>query len=261
MASRTGVLSDEQVLKHCAKYRPVPLGVAHTILQQPSATTLMNGKRLKHSQPPPRPENFDTMAKAVARIHQDPRLRDKMDSEYAKEVQRVMVADPNVPLPSSTNPVIDAPPEEPPDTPEEPPMSPSKSSKVKAVMGAMASGASSVGKALVSPTAQKLGKQALKTAASVGATGAMIGLKGAKGMADVMFDVMTRAGESPEEYYATRTPELGGPSEPLSITNVFRPQLEYLERAEARDEGEGGSSLRRSTRSTAGVAPERYGFS
>ena len=88
MASRTGVLSDEHILQHCAKYRPVPLGVAHTILQQPSATTLMNGKRLKHSQPPPRPENFDTMAKAVARIHQDPNVRDQMESEYAKEVMK-----------------------------------------------------------------------------------------------------------------------------------------------------------------------------
>ena len=129
---------------------------------------------------------------------------------------------------------------------------------------------SSIGKALVSPTAKKMGKQALKTAASVGATGAMMGFKGVQGMADAMFDAMSRPEESSEEYSFTRTPELGGPSEPLTlggpsepltIADVFRPQLEYLERAEARDEGEEGTSLRRSSRATAGVAPKRYGFS
>jgi hypothetical protein len=265
MASRTGVLSDEHILQHCAKYRPVPLGVAHTILQQPSATTLMNGKRLKHSQPPPRPENFDTMAKAVARIHQDPNVRDQMESEYAKEVRTAVVGDPNVPLPSGAKQMITPPPEVPSEEPPgEPPMTPNKSSKAKAMMGTLvsgvASGALSVGKALTSPTAQSMGKQALRTAASVTAATAMVGLKGTQGFADAVYTVLT-PGERPEEHYATRPRELGGPSEPLSIANVFRPQLTFLQRAEATDEGAGQTNLRRSTRSNAGVPPDRYGYS
>ena len=60
---RTGVLSDQSILKHCAKYQPIPMHMTHSILNQsPILTTPYSSKKIKHVRQMSRPQTFDALA-------------------------------------------------------------------------------------------------------------------------------------------------------------------------------------------------------
>ena len=60
---RTGVLSDQSILKHCAKYQPIPMHMTHSILNQsPILTTPYTSKKIKHVRQMSRPQTFDALA-------------------------------------------------------------------------------------------------------------------------------------------------------------------------------------------------------
>jgi len=86
---RTGILSDQSVMLHCAKYQAVPLGKAMSILShnQVNQRKPLFGRKLKHTQTPPRPESFDTMAKSVARISGNPKIHTELEKQYNEELK------------------------------------------------------------------------------------------------------------------------------------------------------------------------------
>ena len=90
---RGGILSDAHILERCAKYQPVPLGKVTSILSSTQPTNKF-GRVLKYASPMARPKDFDTMAKALARLNGRPELRDELDSKYADEVKSAPMAVP-----------------------------------------------------------------------------------------------------------------------------------------------------------------------
>ena len=90
---RTGVLSDAHILEHCARYHPVPLGKATSVLARAQPANQF-GSALKYALPMARPKDFDTMAKALARVNGRPDLRDELISKYADELKMAPVVVP-----------------------------------------------------------------------------------------------------------------------------------------------------------------------
>ena len=88
MAARVGTaLSDENVLKHCADYRPIPMHLTNAIVDgnmKPQTSTPFSSKPLKYHKKVARPEHFDAFAKSLARnLGNDPEFRGKLQSAYA----------------------------------------------------------------------------------------------------------------------------------------------------------------------------------
>ena len=89
---RSGVLSDESIMRNCAQYRPIPLGMVEKIIGhiKPKRSGLQT-KPVKHSRPSPRPVTFNAMSFAMAK-HVDPtnplpicmHMNAKYDRELAK---------------------------------------------------------------------------------------------------------------------------------------------------------------------------------
>ena len=97
MTSRTGPLSDEAILAHCQRYRPIPLGAAQHILMKdlkPQHEHAFGNKPLKYHTQMARPKDFDTLAKAITKMSGNPMVRDELNSVYAKDLQSVPEAKP-----------------------------------------------------------------------------------------------------------------------------------------------------------------------
>lgn len=109
---RTGVLSDEYILKHCNEYNPVPLGIVTKVLTLPKQTTAptMQIKRPKYAQPPSRPASFSIMSNAIARgmdpINPAP-IRAKLNAQYDREVAEETVELEPQPPPLPTRLTVD----------------------------------------------------------------------------------------------------------------------------------------------------------
>jgi len=89
---RTGPLSDEYILKHCAIYRPIPLGPAQSILmhdlhRETSNVNAITGKALKYQKPIPRPTSFDALAKTLTKMSGNPQTYDHLKNLYADEIR------------------------------------------------------------------------------------------------------------------------------------------------------------------------------
>lgn len=63
---RTGVLSDEAVMKSCAEFFPVPMNASKVLMHNINNTSGLQFRESKYSQMPPRPENFYTMSNNMA---------------------------------------------------------------------------------------------------------------------------------------------------------------------------------------------------
>ena len=88
MTIRTGVLSDQHVRMHCSKYLPIPLGKSEAILTDPNRSARpLFGRKLKYTQPPSRPESFDTMAKSMARVTGNPKVVAELEKQYNEELK------------------------------------------------------------------------------------------------------------------------------------------------------------------------------
>ena len=92
MTSRSGPLSDEYILAHCQRYRPIPLHSAQYILMKdlkPQHEHAFGNKPLKYHTNLARPKDFDTLAKAITKMSGNPMVRDELNSVYAKDLQSV----------------------------------------------------------------------------------------------------------------------------------------------------------------------------
>jgi len=63
---RTGVLSDEAVMKSCAEFFPVPMNASKVLMHNINNTSGLQFRESKYSQMPPRPQNFYTMSNNMA---------------------------------------------------------------------------------------------------------------------------------------------------------------------------------------------------
>ena len=120
MAARVGTaLSDENVLKHCADYRPIPMHLTNAIVDgnmKPQTSTPFSSKPLKYHKKVARPEHFDAFAKSLARnLGNDPEFRGRLQSAYAAVINAAP-PDPAGPDPAPINEAIPA---APPGLPEE----------------------------------------------------------------------------------------------------------------------------------------------
>lgn len=111
MTSRSGPLSDEYILAHCQRYRPIPLGAAQYILMKdlkPQHEHAFGNKPLKYHTNLARPKDFDTLAKAITKMSGNPMVRDELNSVYAKDLQSVPQAKPVLhnSLPPNRGPVL-----------------------------------------------------------------------------------------------------------------------------------------------------------
>ena len=103
--SRTGVLSDEHIMKHCSIYKPIPMGMTKSILHQNlnlHTQSPYTVKKLKYHNAVSRPATFDTLAKALTRITKDDSMRENLKSMYIKEInapRSVSVPPPSVHTP------------------------------------------------------------------------------------------------------------------------------------------------------------------
>jgi hypothetical protein len=65
---RTGVLSDESIIKFCSRHRPIPMGISKSILQPTlHDTTPYSSKKLKYIKQMSRPKDFDVLATQLTR--------------------------------------------------------------------------------------------------------------------------------------------------------------------------------------------------
>ena len=124
MAARVGTaLSDENVLKHCADYRPIPMHLTNAIVDgnmKPQTSTPFSSKPLKYHKKVARPEHFDAFAKSLARnLGNDPEFRGRLQSAYAA----VINAAPPDPAPAVVTAldILSIPPPPPPDQSAPPP--------------------------------------------------------------------------------------------------------------------------------------------
>jgi len=104
--SRTGVLSDEHIMKHCSIYKPIPMGMTKSILHQNlnlHTQSPYTVKKLKYHNAVSRPATFDTLAKALTRITKDDSMRENLKSMYIKEI--------NAPRSVSVPPSVHTPPQ------------------------------------------------------------------------------------------------------------------------------------------------------
>ena len=149
MAARVGTaLSDENVLKHCADYRPIPMHLTNAIVDgnmKPQTSTPFSSKPLKYHKKVARPEHFDAFAKSLARnLGNDPEFRGRLQSAYAA----VINAAPPDPAPAAVTaldilsippppPLIMVAPPPPPPRPPPPDLSPELAADIMRLMQEM----------------------------------------------------------------------------------------------------------------------------
>ena len=111
---RTGVLSDESIIKHCSRHRPIPMGISKSILQPTlHDTTPYSSKKLKYIKQMSRPKDFDVLATQLTRNsggHAE--IRERLHQALHNEIHGDIV------IPAS--PAATAPPATPPATPATP---------------------------------------------------------------------------------------------------------------------------------------------
>ena len=138
MATRVGtILSDENVMKHCAIYRPIPMHLTKSVLHS-TQTETQYGKKLKYPSPLSRPTNFDTLATTLTRHSgNDPEIRDRLHTSFRSALT---ITPANVATPPTTPP--STPPSTPPATPIRPPTPPtvSRSTRPSAASSSFSAG-------------------------------------------------------------------------------------------------------------------------
>lgn len=91
---RTGILSDESVMKMCAEFQPVPLGAVNSILSVKQPEPQLVPRKLKYTQPPARPAFFGAMSNSMAK-QMDPTntaaIRANLNEQYVEELQEANV--------------------------------------------------------------------------------------------------------------------------------------------------------------------------
>ena len=102
MATRVGtILSDENVMKHCAIYRPIPMHLTKSVLHS-TQTETQYGKKLKYPSPLSRPTNFDTLATTLTRHSgNDPEIRNRLHTSFRSALT---ITPANVATPPATPP-------------------------------------------------------------------------------------------------------------------------------------------------------------
>lgn len=89
----TGVLSDESIMEHCKIYRPIPMRAV------PSIIRASYNKKLKYQVVPSRPQNFDTLAKSLARINHNDTIRENLEKRYNEQVKTALAVPQQITLP------------------------------------------------------------------------------------------------------------------------------------------------------------------
>ena len=89
---RSGVLSDESILKHCAIYNPIPMKMANSVLRQDlnvHKESPFTTKKLKYPNAVSRPASFNTLASSLTRIGGgNTQIRELLDDSYLKEIHK-----------------------------------------------------------------------------------------------------------------------------------------------------------------------------
>ena len=111
---RTGVLSDESIIKHCSRHRPIPMGISKSILQPTlHDTTPYSSKKLKYIKQMSRPKDFDVLATQLTRNsggHAE--IRERLHQALHNEIHAEIPAAPAAPAATAppATPAATAPP-------------------------------------------------------------------------------------------------------------------------------------------------------
>ena len=91
---RTGILSDESIMKMCAEYRPIPLGQVSSILNVKQTEPVLPTRLKYGAQPPARPAFFGAMSNSMAK-QMDPTntapVRMAINQQYVDELRSANV--------------------------------------------------------------------------------------------------------------------------------------------------------------------------
>ena len=91
--SRTGILSDYHVMKHCAIYNPIPMKIADKLLHQDlnvHKQSPFTVKKLKYPNVVPRPNSFNTLANSLTRIAgNDVSVKEHLVKGFLNEIQEM----------------------------------------------------------------------------------------------------------------------------------------------------------------------------
>ena len=94
MTTRSSVLSDAHIMKHCAIYNPIPMKIADKLLHQDlnvHTSTPFTTKKLKYKNAISRPSDFNALAKTLTRIGgNDARIYDALVKDFRQEVNDKM---------------------------------------------------------------------------------------------------------------------------------------------------------------------------
>ncbi len=89
--SRTGILSDYHIMKHCAVFSPIPMNMAKKVLHQDlniHTVSPFTTKKLKYSNPVSRPASFNTLADSLTRIGGgDVRIKEHLVESFIHEIE------------------------------------------------------------------------------------------------------------------------------------------------------------------------------
>ena len=103
---RTGVLSDESIIKHCSRHRPIPMGISKSILQPTlHDTTPYSSKKLKYIKQMSRPKDFDVLATQLTRNsggHAE--IRERLHQAFHNEIHGDIVIPAAPAAPAATAP-------------------------------------------------------------------------------------------------------------------------------------------------------------
>ena len=103
---RTGVLSDESIIKHCSRHRPIPMGISKSILQPTlHDTTPYSSKKLKYIKQMSRPKDFDVLATQLTRNsggHAE--IRERLHEAFHNEIHGDIVIPAAPAAPAATAP-------------------------------------------------------------------------------------------------------------------------------------------------------------
>ena len=120
---RSGALSDEQVMKVCAEFFPVPLKKLNILEHKKENSSELQFRAPKYTQPPPVPVNYFAMSNSMAR-HMDPTnvnaLISRLNKVYDRQIKEPEITSSMQPSPeagpSQLEQIPDESPEEPPET-------------------------------------------------------------------------------------------------------------------------------------------------
>ena len=113
---RTGVLSDQSILKHCAKYQPLPMHMTQSILGNSQIlTTPYSSKKIKYVRQMSRPQTFDALATQLSKTSGSLELREQLHQALSNAISSAETernndtpATPATPAPVTPAPVTPA---------------------------------------------------------------------------------------------------------------------------------------------------------